>query len=92
MSVSVMFILLASVAPFLFIYLRRKMLAALQFVLLAGMWVHFIMVAFQTPPGIFSATWTMFYLSLLLAEVAWVMFFIYEIKLLIGQSNSSGRA
>lgn len=92
MTIIVMFILLASVAPLLFIYLKRKVLATVQFALLAGMWVHFIIVTFQTPPGIFSTTWVMFYLSLLLAEVAWVMFFIYEINLVIGRSNSSNRA
>lgn len=80
MGIAVMFMLLATLTPFLFIHLRRKVLAVVQTVLLVGMWVYFIGAMFQTAPAAFSITWSMFYLSLILAEVAWVMFIIHMVK------------
>lgn len=87
MGISMMFILLATLAPFLFVYLKRKTLAVVQSLLLIGTWIYFIAAMFQTAPAVFSITWSMFYLSLLLAEVAWVMFIIHEVELLEEKRN-----
>ena len=75
-----MFMLLASVTPFIFVQMKKLSLAIAQTVLLVGMWLYYFAAVFQTAPAAFSITWTTFYLSLLLAEVAWVMFIIAAVK------------
>ncbi|WP_100011213.1 hypothetical protein [Lentibacillus sediminis] len=80
MGVTLMFMLLATLTPFLFIRLGKRLYAIIQSVLLVGMWLYFFAVMFQTPPAPFSFSWTMFYASLIVAEVAWVMFIISEVK------------
>ncbi|UJL45855.1 hypothetical protein KFZ58_15950 [Virgibacillus sp. NKC19-16] len=80
MSITIMFMVLATLTPFLFLRLNKKLYALIQSVLLVGMWLYFFAVMFQTPPDPFSISWIMFYLSLIVAEVAWVMFIIYEVK------------
>lgn len=80
MGISVMFMLLATLTPFLFIHMKRKVLAVVQAVLLVGMWIYFLELMFQTAPATFSIVWVMFYMSLIIAEVAWVMFIIHMVK------------
>ncbi|MBM7553850.1 hypothetical protein [Thalassobacillus pellis] len=80
MGIIIMFMLLATVTPFIFLYLKRTVLAVVQSILLVGMWVYFFEVAFATAPAAFTVTWTMFYLCLIVAEVAWVMFIISLVK------------
>lgn len=80
MGIAVMFLLLATLTPFLFIHLKKKVLAVVQSVLLVGMWLYFLEIMFQTAPAAFSLTWSAFYLSLIIAEVAWVMFIIHMVK------------
>ncbi|WP_449355127.1 hypothetical protein ACUL41_03040 [Virgibacillus natechei] len=80
MGVTLMLMILATLTPFLFLRLNKKLYAAIQSILLLGMWVYFYAAMFQTAPDPFSITWIMFYLSLIVAEVAWIMFIIYEIK------------
>lgn len=81
MGISVMFMLLATLTPFLFIHMKKKILAVVQAVLLVGMWIYFLELMFQTAPAAFSIVWSMFYLSMIIAEVAWVMFIIHMVKL-----------
>ncbi|WP_079528871.1 MULTISPECIES: hypothetical protein [Halobacillus] len=77
MGIVLMFLLIATVAPFVFIHLKRTKLAITQTILLVGMWVYFFETMFISAPSAFSITWSMFYLSLIVAEVAWVMFIIH---------------
>lgn len=80
MGVAVLFLLLATVTPFLFIQMKKPVFAAVQSVLLVGMWVYFFQVLYFTTPAAFSMTWSSYYLSLIVAEVAWVMFIIAMVK------------
>ncbi|MFG6117504.1 hypothetical protein ACGTN9_20320 [Halobacillus sp. MO56] len=80
MGIILMFMLLASVTPFLFLQLKKTIFALVQTILLVGMWLYFIEVVFQTAPAAFSIPWMMFYASLFVAEVGWVMFIIRLIK------------
>ncbi|SEQ16193.1 hypothetical protein [Piscibacillus halophilus] len=81
MGVVMMFMILASVAPYLFYQLNKKWLASLQAILVVGMWFYAINISLVgVTPGVFSITWSSFYLSLILAEVAWVMFIIHVVK------------
>ncbi|GGB57113.1 hypothetical protein F3157_13735 [Virgibacillus dakarensis] len=80
MGIIVMFMLLATLTPFLFIHLHRKILAVVQTVMLVGMWLYYIEAQFHTAPIAFSIMWIMFYVSMILAEVAWVMFIIRIVK------------
>ncbi|WP_279401314.1 hypothetical protein [Piscibacillus salipiscarius] len=53
----------------------------MQTVLVLGMWVYAINThLIGIDPGMLSLTWMSFYLSFILAEVAWVMFIIREVK------------
>ncbi|SFE02299.1 hypothetical protein SAMN05216238_107101 [Lentibacillus persicus] len=77
MAITLMFMVLGTVTPFIFLYLKKKSLAAVQTILLIGMWLYFIQVMFMSVvPGAFSITWLMFYASLFLSAVGWVMFII----------------
>lgn len=80
MGIALMFMLLATITPYLFIRLKKRIFAIVQSVMLVGMWLYFLEVMFQSAPAAFSITWSMFYLSLILAEVAWVMFIIHMVK------------
>ncbi|ASK63839.1 hypothetical protein CFK37_17575 [Virgibacillus phasianinus] len=80
MGIIVMFMLLATLTPFLFLHSKKKVMAIVQSVLLVGMWLYYIQAQFFIAPGTFSVTWIMFYASLVLAEVAWVMFIIATVK------------
>ncbi|KHE72393.1 hypothetical protein [Halobacillus sp. BBL2006] len=80
MGIAVLFLVLATVTPFLFMQMKKPALAAVQSVLLVGMWVYFFQVLYFTTPAAFSITWSTYYLSLVMAEVAWVMFVIAMVK------------
>ena len=80
MGAIVMFLLLATVAPFLFLITRKTAFAVAQSILLIGMWLYFFQVTMYTDPGAFSITWSMFYLGLIGAHVAWVMFIVATVK------------
>ncbi|GGJ88525.1 hypothetical protein GCM10007063_08820 [Lentibacillus kapialis] len=80
MGIILMFMLLSTVTPFIFLQLHKKIFAGVQSVLILGMWLYFIQVMFVAVPTVFSITWLMFYASLILAEVAWVMFIIDAVK------------
>ncbi|GAA0614171.1 hypothetical protein GCM10009001_34310 [Virgibacillus siamensis] len=80
MGIILMFVVLATLTPFLFIHLNKKIPAALQAILVIGMWFYYLEAAFFVAPGAFSLTWSMFYASLILAEVAWIMFIIRMVK------------
>ncbi|MFD2209719.1 hypothetical protein ACFSMW_08340 [Virgibacillus halophilus] len=80
MGIVVMFMALASLTPFLFVQLNKKIIAAVQTVMLIGMWIYFFQALFHTAPHAFSITWIMFYASLLIAEFAWIMFIGFLIK------------
>jgi hypothetical protein len=80
MGIIVMFMVLATLTPFLFIHLHKKILAVVQTVMLVGMWLYYFEALFHTAPLAFSLMWVMFYLSMILAEVAWVMFIIHIVK------------
>lgn len=89
MGIIVMFMLLATLTPFLFLHSKRKILAVVQTVMLVGMWLYYIQAQFFTAPEAFSVTWAMFYISLVLAEVAWVMFIIAMVKSPVTKTESS---
>ncbi|AIF42476.1 hypothetical protein [Virgibacillus sp. SK37] len=76
MGVTAMFLLLATITPFLLIQLKRPVFAVVQSVLLVGMWLYSFQIMFFTAPGAFSISWMMFYGSLIGAHVAWIMFII----------------
>ncbi|WP_028785010.1 hypothetical protein [Thalassobacillus devorans] len=80
MGIIVMFMLLASVTPFLFLQMKKTIFALVQTVLLVGMWLYFFEVVFQSAPAAFSIPWIMFYASLFVSEAGWVMFIIRIVK------------
>ena len=80
MGIIVMFMVLATLTPFLFIHLNRKIFAVVQSVMLVGMWVYYFEALFHTPPHLFSIMWIMFYASMIIAEIAWIQFIIRLIK------------
>lgn len=80
MGIIFMFLLLATLTPLLFIDLKKKTFAIIHGVLLAGMWIYFVQTIWYTTPAAFSITWNMFYLSLIVAEIGWVMFSMKLIK------------
>ncbi|MFB4167214.1 hypothetical protein [Virgibacillus sp. JSM 102003] len=88
MGIIVMFMLLATITPFLFIRLNKIIPAILQGILVIGMWFYYIEAAFNVAPGAFSFLWIVFYGSLLLAEVAWVMFIIKSINFAMVQAKT----
>ncbi|UOR10930.1 hypothetical protein [Halobacillus amylolyticus] len=77
MGIVLMFLLIATVAPFVFIHLKKTKLAIVQTILLVGMWLYFFEAMFIVAPAAFSIPWVMFYLSLVVSEIAWIMFVIH---------------
>ncbi|WP_082232339.1 hypothetical protein [Halobacillus massiliensis] len=80
MGITFMFMLLATITPFLLIQMNKLTLAIVQSVLLVGMWLYFLEATFNIAPGAFSYLWVFFYLSLFAAEVAYIMYVIYLVK------------
>lgn len=80
MGATVMFLLLATIAPFLFLQTKKMAFAVAQSILLIGMWLYFFQVTMYTDPGPFSITGAMFYLGLIGAHIAWVMFMVATVK------------
>lgn len=80
MSIVLMFMLIATVTPFVFIHLKKTTFAIVQTILLVGMWLYFFNTVFVTAPAPFSFSWIMFYLSLIVSEVAWVMLIIHMVN------------
>ncbi|ALX48850.1 hypothetical protein [Lentibacillus amyloliquefaciens] len=82
MGITLMFMVLGTATPFIFLYLKNKPLAIVQSILLAGMWLYFIQVMFLgVVPAVFSITWIMFYTSLIMSAVGWVMFIINMVNM-----------
>lgn len=81
MDMAIIFMIVASVAPFLSIHIRKYWFAGIQILLLIGMWIYFIESLGSTAvPGNFSILWFSFYASLVVSEIAYVMFAIYVVK------------
>lgn len=76
MDIVLIFLLLATVAPFMFMNLKRMTLAVIQTILLVGMWVYYFQALFVEAPAVLSFPWLTFYLGFILSEVAWVMMII----------------
>lgn len=81
MDMAIIFMVVASIAPFLTIHIRKFWLAGIQVLLLIGMWTYFIQ-SFNSPSGWggFSVLWLSFYASLVVSEIAYVMFAVYLAK------------
>ncbi|HET7628170.1 MAG TPA: hypothetical protein VFK44_07255 [Bacillales bacterium] len=78
MDMAIIFMLVASAAPFVFIHLKKYVFAAAQVLLLIGMWMYFFAgLNPETLPAPFSVLWFSFYGSLVLSEIGYVMFVIY---------------
>ncbi|WLD93274.1 hypothetical protein [Alkalihalobacillus sp. AL-G] len=80
MSIILMFMLTATVTPFVFMHLKKTVLAILQTVLLVGMWLYFFQAAFGVAPAVLSVLWIMFYAGLTVSFVAWVMMIIHMVE------------
>ncbi|MBN8233956.1 hypothetical protein JF544_01810 [Halobacillus kuroshimensis] len=80
MGVLVMFLLLSTVTPFLFLQLKKPALAVAQSVLLVGMWVYYFQIILYTAPAAFSVTWSMFYAGLIGSQIAWILFIIATVE------------
>ncbi|WP_173918334.1 hypothetical protein [Halobacillus sp. Marseille-Q1614] len=80
MGITFMFMLLATITPFLFIQMNKLSLAIVQTIMLVGMWLYFLEATFNIAPGAFSYLWVFYYASLIVAEVAYIMFVIYMVK------------
>ncbi|MFG6146987.1 hypothetical protein [Halobacillus sp. B23F22_1] len=80
MDVVMIFLMLSTITPFLFIKLKKMPLAIAQSVLLVGMWMYYFQAVFSTAPAAFSPLWIIFYAGLLLSQIAWIMFIIYVIS------------
>jgi predicted membrane channel-forming protein YqfA (hemolysin III family) len=86
MSVAVIFLIVASIAPFVFFHLKKTVLGVLQIVLLIGMWLYFFEVVRGGSPSVFSVLWLTFYGSLVISEIALVMLAIH-----VGNSRKTPR-
>ncbi|WP_240377514.1 hypothetical protein [Bacillus piscicola] len=88
MGVTLVFMLLATLTPFLFIQMKKRAFAVVHTVLLIGMWMYFIETMFNAAPPLFSLLTVTFYLSLLAAEIGWVMFVIRLVRPAAGFQKS----
>ena len=81
MDMAIIFMIVATIAPFLYIHMRKYILAAVQGILLIGMWIYFAQsLNPNTVPANFSIQWFAFYLCLVISEIAYVMFAVYLAK------------
>lgn len=80
MTIVLMFMLAATATPFIFIHLQKTTLSIAQTVLLVGMWLYFFEAVFNVAPAPFSLLWSLFYVSLIVSESAWVMLIIDMVK------------
>ncbi|HET7578713.1 MAG TPA: hypothetical protein VFK33_05465 [Bacillales bacterium] len=79
MDMAIIFMIVATIAPFLTLHMRKYWFAGVQVILLIGMWIYFIQ-SFHALPANFSVLWFAFYLSLVVSEVSYVMFAVYLAK------------
>ncbi|WP_226577771.1 hypothetical protein [Halobacillus litoralis] len=80
MGVIVMFLLLSTITPFLFLLLKKPAFAIVQSILLVGMWVYYFQVILYTAPAAFTVTWSMFYIGLVGSQIAWILFIIATVE------------
>ncbi|MCP3033470.1 hypothetical protein LF817_19280 [Halobacillus sp. A1] len=80
MDIVMVFLLLSTVTPFLFIKLKKLPLAILQSVLLVGMWMYYFQAVFNVAPPTLSPLWLIFYAGLFVSQIGWIMFIIYVVK------------
>jgi len=80
MDIVMIFLLLSTLTPFLFLKVRRLSLAVIQSLMLVGMWVYYFQAAFSVAPATFSPLWIIFYAGLLLSQVGWIMFIVYVVS------------
>ncbi|MCP3027236.1 hypothetical protein [Halobacillus sp. A5] len=80
MDVVMIFLMLSTLTPFLFIKLKKMPLAIVQSVLLVGMWMYYFQAVFNTAPATFSPLWIIFYAGLFVSQIAWIMFIIYVVS------------
>ncbi|MCA1009849.1 hypothetical protein [Halobacillus halophilus] len=80
MDIVMIFLLLSTLTPFLFLKVRRLSLAVIQSLMLVGMWIYYFQAAFSVAPATFSLLWIIFYGGLLLSQVGWIMFIVYIVS------------
>lgn len=81
MDMAIIFMIVATIAPFLYIHMKKYTLAVVQGILLIGMWIYFAQsLNPDTVPANFSIQWFAFYLCLVVSEIAYVMFAVYLAK------------
>ena len=81
MDMAIIFMIVATIAPFLYIHMKKYIWAVVQGILLIGMWIYFAQsLNPATTPANFSIQWFAFYLCLVISEIAYVMFAIYLAK------------
>ncbi|WP_101842086.1 hypothetical protein [Halobacillus sp. Marseille-P3879] len=80
MDIVMIFLMLSTLTPFLFIKLKKMPLAVVQSVLLVGMWIYYFQAVFSTAPAAFSPLWIIFYGGLFVSQIAWIMFIIYVVN------------
>ncbi|WP_181350836.1 hypothetical protein [Thalassobacillus sp. CUG 92003] len=80
MGMVLLFLILGTASPFLFLEMKKTYWAVGHTILLIGMWMYFFETMFVSAPTAFSILWIMFYASLVVSHVAWVMFTLYTVK------------
>ncbi|MFC7063716.1 hypothetical protein [Halobacillus seohaensis] len=80
MGIIMIFLMLSTVTPFLFMKLRKMPLAIVQSALLVGMWIYYFEAVFNVAPATFSPLWVIFYGGLIVSQAAWIMFIIYVVN------------
>ncbi|HET7658483.1 MAG TPA: hypothetical protein VFK37_09340 [Bacillales bacterium] len=81
MDMAIIFMIVASIAPFLYLHMKKYVFAGVQIILLIGMWIYFVQaINPATVPANFSILWFAFYFCLVISEIAYIMFAIYLAK------------
>ncbi|WP_257347572.1 hypothetical protein [Pseudalkalibacillus decolorationis] len=80
MSIILMFMLTATVTPFVFMHLKKTGFALVQTVLLVGMWLYFFQAVFSVAPAPLTLLWSTFYVGLVVSFVAWIMMIIHMVE------------
>lgn len=89
MDFVIIFMLMATAAPFLFFYFRKKWLGGLQIIFLVGMWGYFFTTFTAHVAGTFSLFWMAFWASMIVSEIAYIMLVIHIINELKHMKESS---
>lgn len=94
MDMAIIFMVVASLAPIIFFWIKKYWLGGLQILLLIGMWAYFIVgLNPDNIPVPFSVLWFSFYGGLIVSAIAYVMLairLVEEIQQEYGSDSDDG--